>query len=64
MVIYIFTLYSTSFVMGYIIYYAQYLFIKYAFVSKYEGQKKPFWKRSKKLVVQLVSYHANTISVE
>ena len=63
MVIYIFTLYSTSFVTGYIIYYAQYLFIKYAFVSKDEGQKKPFWKRSKKLVATYLCYYANTISV-
>ena len=46
------TLYSTSFVMGYIIYYAQYFFIKYAFVSEDEGQKK---KSSKKLVIQVAT---------
>lgn len=50
----IFILYSTSLVGGYVIYYAQLFFIKYAFVSKVEGQKKPFYmfrQNSKKLVV-------------
>ena len=46
---------STSFVMGYIIYYAQYFFIKYAFVNEDDGQKKPFWRKSSKKLVQLVS---------